>query len=195
MKLVRSPRITAAALLLGTASLVAALAASSTAATTAVPNTVTGKLIKPAHGTLAQGTVVHSSALGQRVFTTAGNGFALANVGGAQYPAATTDGGAVWKTDGPALHLDAAQGPLAVVSVGAASRRTIYAFGTGSAVDVTSDGGKHWYQALFQGESMAVVPGISGHLVAFVDGNNATWQYVSKNGGRTWAYDPAVGGS
>jgi hypothetical protein len=194
-----SPRVAVSLLLLSTVALVSALSASSTAATTSVPKTVTGKLITRARGTLAPGTLVHSSALGQRVFTNASNGFSLANVGGAQYPAATTDGGTVWKTDGPALHLDAAQAPLAVVSLAAANRRTIYAYGTGQVVDVTSDGGKHWYQALFEGESMAVVPGISGHLVAFLDGTSngkgVTWQYVSKNGGRTWNYDPAVGGS
>ncbi|MGO9820314.1 MAG: hypothetical protein ACLPTJ_06665 [Solirubrobacteraceae bacterium] len=199
MQLARFTRVVGSALLLSTLTLAGALSASSTAATTTVPKTVTGKLIKRANGTLAPGTVVRSSTLGQRVFTNASNGFALANTGGAQYPAATTDGGTVWRTDGPALHVDAAQAPLAVISLGAANRRTIYAYGTGQVVDVTSDGGKHWYQALFEGLSMAVVPGIGGHLVAFVDGTatgkGVTWQYVSKNGGRTWSYDAAVGGS
>lgn len=199
MQFARFTRVVGSALLLSTLTLAGALSASSTAATTTVPKTVTGKLIKRANGTLAPGTVVRSSTLGQRVFTNASNGFALANTGGAQYPAATTDGGTVWRTDGPALHLDAAQAPLAVISLGAANRRTIYAYGTGQVVDVTSDGGKHWYQALFEGLSMAVVPGIGGHLVAFVDGTatgkGVTWQYVSKNGGRTWSYDAAVGGS
>jgi hypothetical protein len=64
---------------------------------------------------------------------------------------------------------------------------------------VTSDGGRVWRGALFQGEPMAVVPGpVSGHLVAFIDGGfgptGPTWQYVSKNGGRTWRYDRTVGG-
>lgn len=195
MQFVRVPRTAASALLLSAVALAVALAASSTAATPAIPKTVTAMLITRQHGTLAPRTVVRSSTLGQRVFTNANDGFALANTGGAQYPAATTNGGKVWKTDGPALHLDAAQAPLAVTSVGAASQRTIYAYGSGQVVDVTSDGGKHWYRALFQGLSMAVVPGISRHLVAFIDGNAATFQYVSKNGGRTWKYDTAVGGS
>jgi hypothetical protein len=198
MQLARFPRIAGSALLASAVAL-GVVSASSSGAASAVQVTVTGKLMTRAHGTLASGTAVHSSALGQRVFTNASNGFALANVGGAQYPAATTDGGAVWKTNGPALHLDAAQAPLAVVNIGATNRRTIYAYGTGQVVDVTGDGGKHWYQALFQGLSMAVVPGISGHLVAFLDGTangkGVTWQYVSKNGGRVWSYDAAVGGS
>jgi hypothetical protein len=199
MKFARSPRVAAAVLLVGSAALAGALSAASTAATTSVPKTVNGSLIKRPNRTLAPGTVVHSSALGQRVFTSASNGFALANVNGAQYPAATTDGGTVWKTDGPALHLDAAQAPLSVVSIGAVNRNKIYAYGSGQVVDATSDGGAHWYRALFQGESMAVVPGISGHLVAFLDGTSngkgTTWQYVSKNGGRTWKLDSSVGGS
>jgi hypothetical protein len=38
-----------------------------------------------------------------------------------------------------------------------------------------------------------------GHLVAYVDvgtgSTGPTWQYVSKNGGRSWNYDTTVGGS
>lgn len=182
-----------------TAAALGVAVASSIGATTSIPRTVNGSLIKRPNGTLAPGTVVQSSTLGQRVFTTDSNGFALANVGGAQYPAATFNAGKVWKTNGPALHLDAAQGPLAVTSIGVINRNRIYAYGSGSAVDATSDGGKHWYQGLFQGESMAVVQGLSTHLVAYFDGTSngkgTTWQYVSKNGGQTWKLDSAVGGS
>jgi hypothetical protein len=161
--------------------------------------TVTGTLItRPAH-TLAPGSSVRSSAIvGQRVFVDATHGFALASVGQAQYPAATANGGTTWRTDGPALHLDAAQAPLAVTEIGAAGRRTIFAFGSGQVIDTTSDGGRHWYRAGFFGLPMAVVPNPRGHLVAFVDGEtgtNGTSQYVSKNGGRTWRLDATVGGS
>ncbi len=193
MQYVRFPRIAGSALLLSAVALAGALTASSTAASPAIQKTVTATLITRQHGTLAPGTVVRSSALGQRVFNNANDGFALANTGGAQYPAATTNGGKVWKTDGPALHLDAAQAPLSVISLGAASNRTIYAYGTGQVVDTTSDGGKHWYRALFQGTAMAVVPGASGHLLAFIDGfESGTAQYLSKNGGRTWTYAPTA---
>ena len=96
--------------------------------------------------------------VGQRVFVNATHGFALVDSGQAQYPAATADGGKTWKTDGPALHLDAAQAPLAVVDVGTAGRNTVFAWGTGQVIDTTSDGGKHWYRALFtQGIPVAVV--------------------------------------
>jgi photosystem II stability/assembly factor-like uncharacterized protein len=166
--------------------------------------TVTATLIARPNGTLAPGSKVSSSALfGLRVFTDTNHGFALASVGSAQYPAATADGGKTWNTEGPALHLNAAQAPLSVVDIGAAGRKTTFAWGTGQVIDATSDGGKHWYRALFQGLPVAVVRNPAGHLVAFVDGSSGgststsgvTWQYVSKNGGRSWHYDTTIGGS
>ncbi len=183
-----------------------AIAALGTSVATAAPGvaaagqtTVTGSLITRPPRTLAPGSAVRASALaGQRVFLDATHGFALASVGQAQYPAATTNGGRTWQTDGPALHLNAAQAPLAVTEIGAAGRRTIFAYGSGQVIDATSDGGRHWYRALFNGLPMAVVRNGRGHLVAFVDGEtgaSGTWQYVSKNGGRTWRSDSTVGGS
>lgn len=181
------------------AALATSVATAASGVAAAGQTTVTGSLItRPPH-TLAPGSAVRASALtGQRVFLDATHGFALAGVGQAQYPAATTNGGRTWQTDGPALHLDAAQAPLAVTEIGAAGRRTIFAYGSGQVIDATSDGGRHWYRALFNGLPMAVVRNGRGHLVAFVDGEtgaNGTWQYVSKNGGRTWRLDSTVGGS
>jgi hypothetical protein len=149
--------------------------------------------------TLKPGSAV-TSGLGQRVFVDAKHGFSLAAVGEAQYPAATTNGGRTWRTDGPALHLNAAQAPLSVTDLGATTRRTIFAFGSGQVIDATSNAGKRWYRATFDGIPMAVVGGPSGHLVAFVDASNGTsvkgvtWQYISRNGGRTWHFDETVGG-
>jgi hypothetical protein len=161
--------------------------------------TVTATLIRRGPSTLAAGSTVRPSSLvGQRVFTDAGHGFALASVGQAQYPAATSNGGRTWTTNGPALHLDAAQAPFVVTAIGAAGQRTVFAYGSGQVIDTTGDGGKHWYRALFDGLPMAVVRNAQGHLVAFVDGETGggtTGQYVSKNGGRTWRYDSTVGGS
>jgi hypothetical protein len=85
-----------------------------------------------------------------------------------------------------------------VIYIGAASQKTIFAWGTGQVIDATSDGGKHWYRALFFGLPVAVVKNPQGHLVAFVDGEtsgNSTLQYVSKNGGKTWRLDNTIGGS
>jgi hypothetical protein len=160
--------------------------------------TVKASRVTRRSGTLAPGTAVSSASLGQRVFTDGANGFALASTGGAQYPAATADGGATWRTDGPALHVNAAQAPLAVANIGAASRTKVFAYGGGQVIDTTSDGGRSWYRALFNGLVMAVVRGVGGRLVAFVDasvnGRGVTWQYVSRDGGRTWRYNPRVGG-
>jgi hypothetical protein len=166
------------------------LASSVPAATPHPPQTVRATLIKRTPNTLAPGSPVRSaSVVGQRVFTDARHGFALASVRDADYPVATADAGKTWKTAGPALHLHAAQAPLAVEFIGAVNRRTIFAWGGGQVIDATRDGGKHWYRALFgDGEPVGVVPDLSGHLLAFVasSSGSASSQYVSKDGGRTW---------
>jgi hypothetical protein len=165
------------------------------------PATITAQLIKVQPHTAKVGTTVPLSGLGQRVFINQRVGFALGSVGQAQYPAKTTDGGAVWKTFGPALHVNAAQAPLSVTEVGVANARTVYYFGSGQVVDTTGDGGKHWWRAFTQELSVAVVPGFGGRLVWFTqtstgaNGTNAvTWPYVSTNGGKVWHYTTALGG-
>jgi len=205
MSAVRSCRVTAAATLavagvaLGWTALGAATASTHSAAVDA-PKTVTASLIKRQKGTLAPGTTVPSADLGQRVFPTAADGFALASLDQAEYPAATTDGGKTWTTDGPALHLDAAQAPLSVTEVGAAGRKTFFAYGTGQVVDITSDAGKHWWRATFLGLVVAVARTLSGHLAVFEQVSSGaspsavTLQYVSTDGGRHWRYSTRLGG-
>jgi photosystem II stability/assembly factor-like uncharacterized protein len=160
--------------------------------------TVTARRIVRRPGTLAPGTKVRpSDVVGQRVFTGARRGFALASTGDADYGVATTDGGKTWKTDGPALHLHAAQAPLAVVFIGAVNPRTVFAWGGGQVIDTTSDGGRNWYGALFpNGGPVAVARDFRGHLLAFIGSFNGarTWKYVSRDGGRTWHYQSTVGG-
>lgn len=178
----------------------AALAVGVGSAAAAGPQqTVTATLISRPGQTLPPGSTVSASKIfGNRVFTGAQRGFALVDTGQAQYPAATVNGGKTWKTNGPALHLNAAQAPLAVIYIGAAGPKTIFAWGTGQVIDTTSDGGQHWYRALFFGLPVAVVRNPQGHLVAFVDGetsSNSSLQYVSKNGGKTWRLDNTIGGS
>jgi hypothetical protein len=191
--------VAAGVIALGVAAIGASAATAAHGVASAGQTTVTGTLITRPARTLAPGSAVRANEIsGQRVFVDAGHGFALASVGQAQYPVATSNGGRTWRTDGPALHLNAAQAPLAVTAIGAAGRRTVFAYGSGQVIDTTSDGGQHWYRALFNGQPMAVVRNAFGHLVAFVDGEtggNGTWQYVSKNGGKTWRYDATVGGS
>lgn len=173
--------------------LVTLIAAPASASNSAPPQTVTAARITVQPNTLRPGTKVHASELGQRVFPNATHGFALADTGNAQYPAATVDGGKTWKTDGPALHLNAAQAPLSVTEVGAAGQRTFFAFGSGQVVDVTSNAGKQWWRAILGDVVLAVVAPGNGELVAFAqdaagtNGNKAlTLVYVSRDGGRHW---------
>jgi hypothetical protein len=176
----------------GSSSLVVSAAATGEpGAAASAPKVVTATKITRRPGTLASGSPVRSAAIfSQRVFTDGQHGFALASVSSADYPVATSDGGKTWKTNGPALHLHAAQAPLAVLFIGAVSRKTIFAWGGGGQViDTTSDGGKHWYRALFtNGAPVAVAPDLQRHLLAFVGSftGTATVRYVSKDGGRTW---------
>jgi hypothetical protein len=164
------------------------------------PAIVTAHKITRQPGTVAVGTAVGAGHLGQRVFVNGNDGFALASRAEGQYPAASTDGGASWKTSGPALHVNAAQAPLSVTQVGAAGQRTYYYFGGGQVVDTTSDGGKHWWRAFLGDDVLAVVPG-PGRLIAVAQvslsnstNKAATWIYVSKDGGKTWHYDSNLGG-
>jgi hypothetical protein len=186
----------------GVTALVAIAAAGIGVAGAAAPKpakTVKGSLVSAVPGTLKPGATVPNSALGSpRVFVNANNGFALAAGKQAQYAAATTNGGKTWTIVSPALHVDALQAPLSVTQIGATSTNVAYAYGSGQVADVTSDGGKRWYRALFDGTVMAVVPGFGTHrLTAFVDGgasasgpSGPTWQYASTNGGKTWKLSP-----
>lgn len=204
MRSVLSPRTVVAGVVVGATTLgfgsigVSGASTRASAAATKPPLVVRAGRIRQRTGTLAPGTRVRSTQVaGQRVFTDAKHGFALASVGQADYPVATSDGGKTWKTNGPALHLHAAQAPLAVAFIGAVNRRTVFAWGGGQVIDTTRDGGNSWYGALFtNGSPIAVVHDFGGRLLAFVGSFNGTkiWQYVSKDGGRTWRYKTTVSG-
>ncbi len=109
------------------------------------------------------------------------------------------NGGASWRTNGPALHLNAAQAPLVVLFPGAANTSTFYAFGGGQVVDATDDAGRHWWRAFLGDAVIAVVPRIGGGLVAFAQdatgtaGNAVTLVYVSRDGGHHWTYTTKFG--
>jgi len=150
----------------------------------------TGTNVRPA-------TRVNSGEVSSRSFADAKHGFGLASVSNATYPVRTSDGGASWFTDGPALHVDAADAPEAVVYTGVAGDRTEFAYGS-SAVDVTTDGGHAWWEA-FLGEAVLAVTFQNHQLIAFVQqqtterGTKAvTWTYVSKDG-RHWHYNDNLG--
>jgi hypothetical protein len=100
------------------------------------------------------------------------------------------------------VHPDAADGAEGVGYVGAAGPHTFFAYGS-SVVDVTTSGGRTWWEAFLVDLVMAVVPGPRNELIAYVQrsvsddhANRAvTWQYVSRDGGRHWSYSTALGGS
>jgi hypothetical protein len=185
-----------------TAALAATTVVGIGAATAAAPTpakTVKGSLITVTPNTLKPGSKLKSSAVGfPRIFVNANTAWAFASTNQAQYAAITTNGGTTWRTASPALHVNAAQAPLSVTQIGARSPKVAYAYGAGQVADVTSDGGKHWYRALFEGTDMAVVPGIgSSQLLTFVDAGASSsgpsgpvWQYASSNGGKTWKLSP-----
>ena len=138
----------------------ASASAYSGAAAVTPQQTVTGSLITRPPGTLRPGHKVRASTLGQRHFTSATHGFALAFASTAQYPAATTDGGKTWRTNGPALHINAAQAPLAVTIIGAANVKTVHATAAGRRMDTTSDRGMALVPRAFQRSCDGEHPGL-----------------------------------
>lgn len=189
---------------LGAAGLVAAavgmfaLSGAAAAKKAGPPKTVTGALMKPRSGTLKPGSKVNASKVASpRIFFNSTRGFAMAGVGQAEYPVATTDGGKTWKTNGPFLHLDAAQAPLAVSNVGAGNQKTMFACCGGQVVDATGDGGKHWYQALLGDTVLSVIaPGNGKRLVAVAQNGSSkatNLVYVSTDGGHHWKLNTNIG--
>jgi photosystem II stability/assembly factor-like uncharacterized protein len=171
------------------------------AAPSAPPKTITARPLGPRAHTLRKGTVVSARAIfGTRAFVNVTHGFALAGVGGAQYPVLTVDGGRTWRTAGPALHVNAANAPLAVSDAGAANQHTFYAFGGGQVVDATNDAGRHWWQA-FLGDDVLSVVASGNRLIAVAQnatGSGATAQtvvYVSRDGGHHWHLNSRLGAS
>ena len=159
--------------------------------------------LRPRPHAAARGTLLNSSYLfGERAFANTRDGFALVNDGSAQYPAITTDGGRTWRIGGPQVHIDAADGPEGVSYVGLTSPRTYFAYGS-SAVDVTSNAGRTWWETLMGELVVSVVPGREPNdLVAYVQQSLSndrpnpavTWQYVTHDGGRHWTYSTDLGG-
>ena len=167
------------------------------------PPELYGHRMRPRPGAAPRGTAVKQSELfTTRVFTNASDGFALASVGSAQYPARSVDGGRTWRIDGPQVHVDAADGAEGVGYVGATGPRTFFAYGS-SVADVTTDGGRSWWETALGELVVAVVPGPRDDLVAYVQqqaSNDSiaralTWEYVTRDGGRHWSYTRALGGA
>jgi hypothetical protein len=179
----------------------AAVRTRATAGALTPPRHLTARRLRPRAGAVAPGAIVNSaSLLTNRVFANDSDGFALADQGSAQYPARSVDGGRTWRVDGPQMHIDAADAPEAVNDVGVLSAHTFFAFGS-SVVDVTTNGGRSWWETFLGEAVVAVVRGSKNELVTYVQqqiGSSATravtWQYVSRDGGRHWNYSTVLGG-
>lgn len=141
-----------------------------------------------------RGSLVHASQLTIRTFVNAKDGFSLASVGGAQYPANTTDGGKTWRIDGPHFHVNAANAPDAITRTGAAGTDTYFAYagpGGGQSIVVSTDAGKHWWRAYMPGVPLTVEPTYSSGkqpaLVTIVETNPGQFAaYITTDGGRHW---------
>lgn len=172
------------------------------------PRVVLARRLGPsAPGGLPFGSRVSAQDLaGAREFADSSYGFALTSDlklrGGGTYPAATNDGGRIWRIDGPILHINAAQGSIAVTEAGIEGRRFYYAWagGANSVVDVTTDGGRHWWQAFLPGAVISITSdenevALTGGLTAVVAGptpdssgrGTSLWTYHTTNG-RDWRY-------
>lgn len=127
-----------------------------------------------------------------RVFLNRRHGVAIntgTSVNGVTHPVAPTDGGRIWRVDGPALHIPAAHGRDAVTQVTAMRPNPAVVFGGPGGANsgvVSADGGRHWYRAYLDGVVGAVV-GDRGRLYALTGDRGA---YVSGDRGRTWRHVP-----
>jgi hypothetical protein len=160
------------------------------------------RLLPSAPNGLPFGTVLPQNDLGIRVFFDRSHGFALATrlAGGVQtYPVASSDSGQTWRIAGPILHIDAAQGAIAVSAPGVAGARFYYAWDDGynNIVDATTDAGRRWWQTSLPGAVLSVTTeaGTVRALIALVEGPTtdparhgaSLWSYRTTDG-RHWQY-------
>jgi len=111
---------------------------------------------------------------------------------GATYPAISTDGGAIWRIDGPRFYVAAAQAASITSSVGGLGPHGAYFWGPGgNSVKVTTDEGVHWWITGFAA-GVYKVSATHGTLRTVALGNQVqggafqAFLYVSTNSGRTW---------
>ena len=162
--------------------------------------------LRAAAAGLRPGTGVSPRFLGVRVFANRRDGFAITDLpqaGDGTYPVSTTDGGQTWRTDGPVLHIPAAQGPSAVDQAGVAGARTYFAWcgACNLIIDITADAGEHWWRAVMPGQVLAVIGSadpragltaiIAGPTPAASGRGASLWVYTSPDGLR-WTYDHEI---
>jgi hypothetical protein len=188
------------AFLLGSATLVVGAAPLLVAAgNSKPPHEVTASLIGPRRGALPIGSVVSFKYLSDLSFVSNSQGYALAIERSVRlqsdvvYAAVTTDGGRIWRIDGPPLHIiGIAQAPAAVDLIGSGAPSVAFAYQGGQLIDSTSDSGQHWWSAVFANELAAAAVG--NDIWTLVNGFSSSlqaapvWLYTSTDGGRHWFY-------
>ena len=117
------------------------------------------------------------------------------------YPLATINRGKTWRIAGPVVNGSAAQAPVAVAKSGVVNARTWFmCCGLNNVVDVTTDAGKHWWQAFLPAPVINVFAGDNPHarLIAIVRAASPP-TYVhprllayTSTDGRRWTYDPSM---
>lgn len=117
--------------------------------------------------------------------------FALATVGGFQYPLVSSDGGRTWRNAGHWFAGPWADGAAFADAIVAFSATVAVAWYPGqSTFYVTSDAGRRWYSAWPDGEVTAVTSSNLGatlvmHVRAYAPARER-YEYRCSDGGRRW---------
>jgi hypothetical protein len=101
-----------------------------------------------------------------------------------QLPVRSTDGGAHWMAAGPQLASDWAGGGIYYVSKVISEGLTSVVMVSNAVIDVTTDGGRQWYQYLNSASDwiisgQVVKGGIGPHIRPFPDGDLAKGSYAN----------------
>jgi hypothetical protein len=147
-------------------------------------------------GILAPGTPVAASDVGPRAAASGQLIFGLADgasLAGQCYPAISTDGGRTWEVDGPRFSYAGADGAAATSSIAARAPDTLLAWGHGgNFVKVSTDGGRHWMEAVFPAGVESMTAGAHGRFAVralgpqTAGGEFTTFRYVSADAGLRW---------
>ncbi len=170
-----------------TLTLVAFSSLSSSATTSPYPATLRvdrGLLFSSEGPNIAWGTVLSATQLKAVSMKSSGTTYRWGvwnqGRGPAIFPVRTTDGGAQWTTAGPQLATDWAGGPLYYVNRVLPVSSTAVVMVSNAVIDVTIDGGHHWYQYLNSASNWSIVRHVEiGGRVA-IRVNPAWWSTLPK---------------
>lgn len=190
----------------GAAAIMALAAPASASGSTAFPATIHATRINVRlaneGGGLHRGSPVAGKVVAQRVSLGGDVKAGLAEgagIGGAVYPALSTDGGRHWHIDGPMFYRPAADAPNVTSRLAALGDNTLMAWGPGgNFVKTTTDRGAKWFTSNFPvGVHSAAVT--NGDLTVRALGNPGksgefpTREYTSTDGGMVWQRGAQLG--